>query len=255
MTRKSPFPIAAILLISLLWLVTGGALAQPGEPGGPPGSDGPPEGQPPWAGGPPPWAGPPEEPGPSPTRGSGDDEEDGEDENDIPAFCSAAGARNGPDGQAGLSSIAHLDFSQQDPDTGEPLEDGSWGRIMYRWMAPVFDYVFNGHELPPGDDYTLTYQPQPLPSPGVICLGTGTVNDEGDLHLQDAFDIETDLPADYDENEDEAILALVIASDVDCELGEMTNWDPDNYLFGDEGMFYVHSELDDEEDDEEDGEG
>ncbi len=164
-------------------------------------------------------------------------------------FCGRP-AGGGPPGQAGLSSIAHLDFSSLEPAD----EDAAAGRLMYRWYAPVFDFVFNARNLPIGEEYTLTYQPQPLPSAGVICLGAGAVNEEGDLHLQDAFDIATDLPAAYDENEDEAILALVLSADVDCEAGTMAQWQDDAYLFGDEGMFYVRPVAEDDDDDDDNGE-
>lgn len=189
----------------------------------------------------------------TPPGAGNDDDENHDDDNGIPPFCSSEGADTGPSGQAGLSSIAHLNFSSQDGETGDPVDEGPWGRMMYRWIAPVFDFVFNGHELTAGDEYTLTYQPQPLPSEGVICLGSAAVNPGGNLHLQDAFDIGTDLPAAWDANEDEAILALVLTADVDCDAGEMIEWQPENYLFGEEMMFYVHSELVDDYDDD-DGE-
>jgi hypothetical protein len=257
MKHQHPFRLLkAITAISLL-LLTGIALAQPS--GGPPGEPGPPGGDdgPPW-GGPPPWAG---EPGPPPHAGGGDDddeeegdEEGNEDEGGIPDFCSGGPQPGGPDGQAGMSSIAHLNFSQKDPDTGEAIEDGAWARVMYRWMAPMWDFVFNAHALPPGDDYSFVYVPEPLgETDGVICFATGTVNEDGDLHLEDAFDIDTDLPAEYDANEDEATLALVPTVDVDCEAGSMNAWNPADYVMADEGMFYVDSDLEDEE--EEEGEG
>jgi len=254
-THSTPLRLFHLLLAVPLLLAGSLALAQPFAPGGPdnapPGepvghghghgddSDGP--GGPPSSAGPPPWAG-----------GDDDDdnEEEGDDESGMPDFCSGGPQPGGPNGQAGLSSIAHLNFSQQAPDSDEPIEDGAQARIMYRWMAPLFDFVFNAHGLEPEDEHTLTYQPQPLPSSGVVCLATGTVNEEGDLHLQDAFEIGTDLPAQYDENQDEAILALVDTADVDCENGEMTAWTPENYLFGDEGMFYVDSDLEEEDDGE-----
>ncbi len=239
MKTRTPLSTAILLLCSLPFL-SGQLMAQGGPPFGGDGDRGEPGGPPPWAGGPPPWAGgPPADPGPPPA-----DDEDGEDDDGIPDFCTAPGAGEGPSGQAGLSSIAHLNFSQIDPETGETVEDGSWARIMYRWIAPMFDYVINVHDVEPLGEYTLTYQPEPMPSSGIICLGTGTANPGGELNLQDAFDIATDLPAAYDENEDEAQLVVVPAADVDCEAGEMLEWSPENYIFGDEGMFYVHSELD-----------
>lgn len=248
MRHNSPLQIATALLLGLLFALSGHALAQPGPPGG----NAPPDNPEPPA-----WAGPPNEPGPPPHAGDNgdDDEDDEEDDEGVPDFCSSGPNPGGPNGQSGLSSIAHLNFSQTDPDTGGEPEDGSWGRMTYRWIAPVFDYVFNGHALPEGADYTLTYQPEPFPSDGVICLGTGTVNEEGDLHLEDAFNLDTDLPAAYDENEDEATLALVIAADVDCEAGTMNNWDEDAYVFAEEGMFYVDSDLEEEDEEEDDGDG
>ena len=261
MKPKKPL-LHSLLLMLALSLFGAPALAQFG-PGGPPGGEppfGPPAGEPPF--GPPPHAGPPEDPGPPPHAGGDDDDDNGNDENGndeddgngIPDFCSAPGFGEGPSGQAGLSSIAHLNFVQIDSETEEVVEDGAWGRMMYRWTAPLFDFVFNGKQLEPGAVFTLTYQPEPLPSSGVLCLGTGTVNEDGDLHIQDAFDIGTDLPAANDENEEEATLALVVDEHVDCLEGEMRIWSPDDYLFGEEGMFYVHSDLDDDEEDDENGE-
>lgn len=245
-----PLRLLTTLFLLGLMLASSIALAQPGGrefPGNRGNEPGEPGGPPPWAGGPPPWAGgPPATPEPPANPGGGDDDDD-DDDGAVPDFCSGGPQPGGPNGQAGMSSIAHLNFSQQDPESGEPIEDGAWARVMYRWIAPMFDFVFNAHELEPGDEFTLTYQPQPLPSSGVICLATGEVNEEGDLHLQDAFELDSDLPAEYDENQDEATLALVSTGDVDCETGEMTAWTPENYLFGDEGMFYVDSDLEDDE--------
>jgi len=248
MTSTTPFQSMHFLVALPMLLVGSLALAQPtsiGEPGPPdfppdfPGNN-PGGGPPPWAGGPPPWAGDDDD----------DDDEVPDDEDQTPDFCSGGPQPGGPNGQAGMSSIAPLNFSQQDPDTGEPLEDGAQARIMYRWIAPLFDFVFNAHGLEPEGEHTLTYQPQPMPSSGVICLATGVVNEDGDLHLQDAFEIDSDLPAAYDDNQDEAVLALVDAADVDCEAGEMIAWVPENYLFGDQGMFYVDSDLEEGEEDD-----
>lgn len=247
-------PLLQIALLTALFLLAWPVQAQAG-PGGPPGlGEAPPRGLNPDILPPgrnpdfvPPGRNPDFiPPGLNPDQPPGDDGEDGD---GLP-FCSRGNAGSGPSGQAGLSSIAHLNFSPGDAgEDGDGDEAEGWARMMYRWYAPVFDYVFNGHELPVDGEFTLTYQPQPLPSPGVICLGSGSVNEEGDLHIQDAFDIATDLPAAYDENEDEAILALVLSVDVDCDSGDMLAWQPEAYLFGDEGMFYVHSDLDEDEDD------
>jgi hypothetical protein len=273
-TQRLIFSTASSLLASLF--LAGTVFAQPGpgsgNPGGPPDNvpgvgspGGPPDNRPGFMD----RENPPSHPGLNPPRdtehtppgldsgwtppgldpefsppGPGDDMPD----DDIPGYCAGDGAPIGPGGQAGLSSIAHLNFSAEDDEDGETDNDG-WGRLTYRWIAPVFDYVFNGHELEPGVDFTLTYQPQPFPSDGVICLGQATVNPGGNLHVQDAFDIGTDLPAAWDENEDEAVLALVLTDDVDCDNGQMLDWQPEAYLFGEEMMFYVHSDLPDDDED------
>ena len=246
MATRNPLWSVPILLCMLPFLAShslaGGPPPWAGGPGGP--GDGPP------GDGPPPFAGPPPHVGPPDDDDDDDDNDENDDDNDVPDFCTSQGAGEGPSGQAGKSSIAHLSFSQIDPDTGEPVEDGAWARMMYRWTAPLFDYVLNAHAVQPATEYELTYQPEPMPTSGIVCLGTGTSNPGGELNLQDAFDIATHLPAAYDENEEEAQLALVLAADVDCIEGEMINWSPEDYLFGDEGMFYVHSELDDDEEDE-----
>jgi hypothetical protein len=238
-----------LLLAALLILFAHQTHAQQGPPGGfgPPGFDGGPPGLDPDfipPGRNPEFSPPRRE---APARGQDDDNGDGNgNRRRGPAFC-AGPVGGGPNGQAGLSSIAHLDFSQAETDDEQPVASG---RLMYRWIAPVFDFVFNARGLMAGSEYTLTYQPQPLPSAGVICLGAGTATEDGDLHVQNALDIATDLPAAYDENEDLAILALVPSASVDCESGDMLEWDEDAYLFGDEGMFYVHSELEEDDDDE-----
>ncbi len=220
-----------------------------GIPGRPPDDipGGPPDDTP---GGPPdePPGGPPDDPGGGPPWNNfippGQDPDFVPPGRTVDGRMGGAAGRGGPSGRAGFSSIARLTFAQLDPDTGEPLMEGPWALLIYRWESPAFDYVFNAHELFPGDAHTLTYQPQAaeepiLPAPGVICLGEGEVNDEGNLHLEGVIEIETDLPADYDANEEEAILALVPSADVDCDLGEMVAWFPEEYLFGTQGMFYV----------------
>jgi len=96
--------------------------------------------------------------------------------------------------------------------------------MKYNISGPEFDFVFNGHGLVPGDDYTLIYYPDPWPVNGLICLGSGTVNEEGDIHIAASVDT-GDLPAVEDENYPEgAKIFLVLSDDVDCENQGMTNW-------------------------------
>ena len=138
-------------------------------------------------------------------------------------------AGKGKTGQAGKSNIAHLYLHEKDPDTWEIVEDGAWGKMKYNMSGDEFDFVFNGHGLEPEADYTLIYYPDPWPGIGLICLGSGTVNEEGDVHIAEPVEIES-LPIEGDEN-DGAKIWLVLSDDVDCENAQMVGWTPTEYLF------------------------
>lgn len=228
------------------------AMAGPPDHAGGPGNGGPPS-----SGGDHPGNGPPD----FANNGGDDDEADAQEEdeeNDAagglggpPGLCGTDS--EGPEGRAGASHIAHLNFSQRDEE-GEVVDDGATGRMKYTWSGPTFDYVFNGHELEPGDEFTMTYQLEPVGESGAICLGSGTVNDEGDLHIKNSIELNSDLPMADDESEDGALLVAVVSEDVDCELDSMDAYIPEDYLFGNALVEYRDTDLEDEEEDEE-GEG
>ncbi len=136
-----------------------------------------------------------------------------------------------PNGPAGRSHISHLYFNEKDPDTWEIVEDGAWAKMKYSHEAADFNFVFNGHGLEIGLDYTLIYYPDPWPGSGLICLGDGIADIEGNVHIQNTVDT-GDLPAMNDENyPDGAKIWLVLTSDVDCMMQEMIGWNPGEYLF------------------------
>ena len=114
------------------------------------------------------------------------------------------------------------------PTPWEIVEDGAWGKMKYNLSGSTFDFVFNGHGLEAGGDYTLIYYPDPWPGNGLICLGEGTANPEGDVHIASSVDT-GDLPIDTDEN-DGAKIWLVLSDDVDCG-NKMIGWSPTEYLF------------------------
>jgi len=147
----------------------------------------------------------------------------------VVALLAAPVVAAGKSGPAGKSNIGHLYLYEKDPGSWEIVEDGAWGKMKYNLSGESFDFVFNGHELEPGTDYTLIYYPDPWPGAGLICLGSGTVCDEGDVHIKGSVDIEK-LPIDDDENEG-AKIWLVLSDDVDCANQQMTGWDPTEYLF------------------------
>jgi hypothetical protein len=135
----------------------------------------------------------------------------------------------GKNGQAGKSNVAHLYLYEKDPGTWEIVKDGAWGKMQYRIKGRVFRYVFNGHNLEPGTDYQLIYYPDPWPGDGLICLGCGTANEWGNIHIKGVVDT-GDLPIEADENEG-AKIWLVVYGDVNCEDSRMIGWNPEEYLF------------------------
>ena len=135
----------------------------------------------------------------------------------------------GKNGQSGKSNVAHLYLYEKDQVTWEIIEDGAWGKMKYNLSGPEFDFVFNGHELESGLEYTLIYYPDPWPGNGLICLGSDTADEEGNVHIKNSVDT-GDLPIAGDEN-DGAKIWLVLSDDVDCENQYMVDWHGEEYLF------------------------
>ncbi|MGB2783496.1 MAG: hypothetical protein WBC45_06095 [Atribacterota bacterium] len=162
-------------------------------------------------------------------------------------------------GVMGKAKVAHLYLYQKtwvDPSVGDyqDVDGGAWGKMKYNLAGETFDFVFNGHGLVPEMDYTLIYYPDPWPGTGLICLGEGTVNGGGEIHIANSLDTGVDLPILGDWNAETstttledgstgAKIFLVPSDDVDCEGQEMVGWtgpwsgniDGENiYLFEDE---------------------
>jgi hypothetical protein len=119
----------------------------------------------------------------------------------------------------GRSNNAFVYFYQKDPLTWEVVPDGAWGKMKHNLRGDTFDYNFNGHELAPGQDYTLViYGPD---WPDALCLGFGTTDVDGNIHIAGS----------WSGTLSDAKLWLVLSSDVDCDAGAMTAWNPGTYLF------------------------
>jgi len=148
---------------------------------------------------------------------------------------------------AGKSNIAHLYLYEKMDDNSDDwpiVESGAWGKMKYNLSGEEFEFVFNGHGLVPDEDYTLIYYPDPWPVTGLICLGEGTANAEGDVHIAESKDT-GDLPIGTDENYlVGAKIWLVPSSCVDCEAGTWVGgWDHTKYLF--EGELITFDDTDD----------
>jgi len=158
---------------------------------------------------------------------------------------------DGPSGPSGKSNIGHVYLYEKVlAGTWEIIEGGAWGKMKYILSGDSFVFVFNGHGLEPEQEYTLIYYPDPWPGNGLICFGSDTADGSGNVHIKEAVDVDTGtndngdtncLPADCDTNPG-AKFWLVLSSDVDCDNGMMTGWNPDEYLF-EAAMISFNSEV------------
>lgn len=167
--------------------------------------------------------------------------------NNATADVDAVG-KKGPSSPAGQSNIGHLYLYEKTDDGSDDwpiVEGGMWGKMKYNLSGPTFDFVFNGHGLPIGEEYTLIYYPDPWPAHGLICLGSGVVVEDedgiGNIHIAGSVDT-GDLPNEDDTN-DGAKIFLVPSSDVDCDGQQMTGWSADANLY--EGALITFDDTDD----------
>lgn len=140
------------------------------------------------------------------------------------AFAVTPAADNGLN--KGKSTVKHLYLFEKNPSDWTIVEDGAWGKMTFK----PDNFVFNGHGLEAGSEYTLIYYPDPWPGNGLMCLGSDVASADGQVHIAEDFDF-TAIPVEGDEN-DGAKIWLVLSNDVDCEDGtSMTGWNPTEYLF------------------------
>lgn len=139
-----------------------------------------------------------------------------------------AGVPNGP---VGKSHVGNLYLFEKDPVRWEIIDGGAQGKMKYDLEGYEFDFVFSGHGLEPGRNYTLIYYPDPWPGDGLICLGEGTSDFDGNVHIENTINTGS-LPAMGDDNYmDGAEIWLVLTNDVDCVTRSMIGWNPVEYLF------------------------
>jgi hypothetical protein len=144
------------------------------------------------------------------------------------------------------AKVAHLYLYEKEDDGScdWPVVDGAWGKMKYNLSGDEFEFVFNGHGLDAGVDYTLIYYPDPWPGTGLLCLGSGIANGGGEVHIAGSYDTDGDLPTDADDNSDPddttycnnvtgAKIWLIPTSDVNCAGQTMSAWNhaTDIYLF------------------------
>ena len=145
----------------------------------------------------------------------------------------------------GKSKVAHLYLYEKTPQAPDYVGDwpevpgGAWGKMKYNTEGEEFEFVFNGHGLVAGQEYCLIYFEDPEDNPWttmptIFCLGMGTANGGGEVHIAGSTDIGEDLPTENDKNfPDGAKIWLVTSENCSSEgWGTWENgWNPADYLF------------------------
>ena len=131
--------------------------------------------------------------------------------------------------------------------------NGRRGTLEYTFWGKEFAFSFEGQKLLPEKNYMLIYYPDPWPGDGLICLGSGKTDRDGNIKINGEEDIGTSLPARYDANFNPvspsgavgAKIWLVLTDDVQCiNVAQMLNWNPSAYLFEYNLIVYENTEMD-----------
>jgi len=120
-----------------------------------------------------------------------------------------------PNGPAGKSHMNHLYLIEKNPSDWSIVSDGAWGKLTFNSNK----FTFNGHNLVSGTSYTLINYIDPWGSVN-YCLASGTANDNGNIHLSGMYNLVGARK-----------VWLILSSDINCNTGYMTGWNPTSYLF------------------------
>jgi hypothetical protein len=145
----------------------------------------------------------------------------------------------GPSSSNGLAKGKndHLYLYEKDPETWEIVDDPAWAKMNINLNKNVF--VYNAHGLTPETDYDLICYQDPWPGEGSLLLGSGTSDENGNVHIKGTIDY-ANLPAStYDINGEDVTgskIWLVLAEDFELNEGSdstgmMVGWNPTEYLF------------------------
>ncbi|MBN2315469.1 MAG: hypothetical protein JXM79_16185 [Sedimentisphaerales bacterium] len=139
----------------------------------------------------------------------------------------------------------YLWLFEKDPVTWDVNDNGAWGYMDYRPEYKTFAFWFGALGLEANTDYTLIYYPDPWPGAGLICLGSGTSDSDGRLHISETPNT-GDLPKEFDGNyPTRAKIWLVLTTDVDCANQQMVGWQPERYLFEDDASNVTYDDNQD----------
>lgn len=153
----------------------------------------------------------------------------------TPVLAKGDNPANNRSGGVGKSNNAFLYLYEKDPVSWNISwgEDMALGKMKFNLEGQTFDFLFNGHGLEAATNYSLIYYPEPQttwPWP-VEVLATGMSNDEGDIHLDGSVELPDGLS--------DAKIWLVL--DGDIVGGELSGWNPSEYLFEHNLITYTYT--------------
>lgn len=124
--------------------------------------------------------------------------------------------------------ITFLELENKDA-SWNVISDDRYGSLSYKTAHPTFDYdlIVRGMEASTG--YSLIYYPDPWPGSGSIQIAAFTTDGDGKANVSNDVDLGIDLPIASDANGAGAKFWVVRTSD--WNSGQMTSWNPSEYLF------------------------
>ncbi len=134
------------------------------------------------------------------------------------------------DGLKNEGQANQLYLYEKDSSDWSIIDGGAWGKMTYTDAK----FVFNGHGLVAGTDYTLISYKEPWNGCGSAILGNAEANNDGNVHIMGAMsevvinDYPYEFGGDY-EGVSGAKIWLVPTADMaeDC----FNAWNPNEYLF------------------------
>jgi len=118
-----------------------------------------------------------------------------------------------------------LKLENKDPNTWQPINDNTFGQLVFKSPYPTFDYDLTVQGLQTNTDYSLIYcAGGDWPCTGGIRIAQFTTDGSGNQTINDgSIDLQTDLHS--------AKIWVILSSDWDDTNHKMTGWHQAEYLF------------------------
>lgn len=129
------------------------------------------------------------------------------------------------------------------------IDGNSRGKMTYDQSGIYFSYQFTGHNLLPNTPYSLMYYPDTLDNIGLICIGEGVTDNNGNILLKNDEAHITSMPFNrdlnsnpltttYPNNQTGAKIWLVKSSQVNCSKMKLINLPLEDNLIEDSLIFF-----------------